>query len=484
KKMGEILRFLSDKRNSFFDFFDIKNVHGDEKQFLQNELNQKKETLQSAMLKFDSNDEFLLFFQKIENSIFVYIVESNASKDLDLSFNHSQKMQVIGNLASGIAHDFNNLLTGMVGFCDLLMAKHSSDKESLSMLIHVKQNIVRAMDLIRKLLTFSKKQLTKIEIIDVKKVIINVIDLLKRIIGENIELNLKYSDEQLLTKIDQSQFEQMIINLVVNARDSIEKNGQINIELSLIDVISDDYKIHPYLKIYSPDGEKIEHGQYILIKIEDNGIGIEESKASKIFEPFYTTRENGEGTGLGLSMIYGMMQNHGGWVTVTSELGHGSEFTLSFPCDVPSQPVQSHELVEDKSDRPLIVVIDDEPFLVDLSVTFLARSNFRVRGFHSSMEAVEWFRDHWQEVSLIILDMKMPHMDGLRCFEALQQIDPHVQVAILSGYIQDYSAQQVLERGALRFFQKPLRYPELIEWVRETVKKGQSESVGKEGKLG
>jgi two-component system cell cycle sensor histidine kinase/response regulator CckA len=473
KKMGEILRFLSDKRNNFFDFFDIKNVHGGEKQFLQNELNQKKEILQSAMLKFDSNDEFLLFFQKIENSIFVYIVESNASKDLDLSFNHSQKMQVIGNLASGIAHDFNNLLTGMVGFCDLLIAKHSSDKESLSMFIHIKQNIVRAMDLIRKLLTFSKKQLTKIEVIDVKKVIINVVDLLKRIIGENIELNLKYSDEQLLTKIDQSQFEQMIINLVVNARDSIEKNGQINIELNLVDIVNDDYKIHPYLKIYSPDGEKIDFGLYILIKIEDNGIGIDESKASKIFEPFYTTKDHG--SGLGLSMIYGALKNANGYIFFTTEKGSTFYLLLRKYDGV----YENNDVRQDSEVNFLpklkenykIVLIEDESSVRSFIDQAFDKSHHKIISFDSSESALKFLNDeNKDEIHLIITDVMMPKINGYDFMNEIKANKKYEKTKFLfiSGYMESKIIQDLQnEIAKYEFLAKPFTLKQLLQKVEE-----------------
>ena len=191
KKLKEILRFFSDKNNNFFDFFEIQKDGEHSNQSLIDELKKNNVMNLDFVLKFDSNSEFTLFFQRAGDLILIYVIQGQANKNLEMNFNHSQKMQVIGNLASGIAHDFNNLLTGMIGFCDLLMQSHASDMESTSMLIHIKQNIVRAIDLIKKLSTFSKRQKLKIEVIDIQKTMRNIVDLLKRIIGENIELNVE-----------------------------------------------------------------------------------------------------------------------------------------------------------------------------------------------------------------------------------------------------------------------------------------------------
>ncbi len=370
----------------------------------------------------------------------------------------AQKMEAIGQLAAGLAHDLNNALGAVVGHLQLIQLSQSLTTDTEKSLNVALNGCERATSLVEQLLGFSRQGKYQPEKIDLRSAIKESIDFLAHVVRDGVEVIFKDYSEPVYIQADSNQLQQALTNLILNANHAIEQKGSISFTLSTEQV--------QFPERLNPNATP---GEYVTLTVQDSGSGIAADSLDKIFEPFFTTKENGEGTGLGLSMIYGMMQNHGGWITAHSELGHGSEFTLFFPVSTAHEPTKSNDRPEDKSERPLILVIDDEPFLVDLSVTFLARSNFRARGFHSSAEAVEWFRKHAKEVSLVILDMKMPHMDGLHCFEALQQIDPNVKVAILSGYIQDYSAQQVLERGALRFFQKPLRYPELIEWVRETV---------------
>ena len=475
KKLKEILRFFSDKNNNFFDFFEIQKDGEHSNQSLIDELKKNNVMNLDFVLKFDSNSEFTLFFQRAGDLILIYVIQGQANKNLEMNFNHSQKMQVIGNLASGIAHDFNNLLTGMIGFCDLLMQSHASDMESTSMLIHIKQNIVRAIDLIKKLSTFSKRQKLKIEVIDIQKTMRNIVDLLKRIIGENIELNVEYKESDILqTEIDQSQFEQIIINLLVNSRDAIKKNGRIDILIDCVHIKDSHYKIHPSLKVYSVDGEKIEIGDYIIIRISDNGDGIEESKANNIFEPFYTTKERG--SGLGLSMIYGALKQVSGYIFFTTEIGIGSTFYIflkKYSGVIESS--ESEDMVQidfspklNKQHR--IVLVEDENSVREFVTQALKNLNYDVIPFESSEEGLEFLKNYKHGVDLIITDVMMPKVNGYDFMNEVKINKKYEKTKFLfiSGYMEN-TILQSFENGDLKceFLAKPFTLKSLLKKVEE-----------------
>ena len=472
-KMNEIIRFFSKEKNNFFDFFEMQNNHRNPGQYLNNELEKEGKIVENAILKFDSNAEFVLFFQKVENSIFIYNIQHQANKNFDVSFNHSQKMQVIGNLTSGIAHDFNNLLTGMVGFCDLLLLRHSLDNESSSMLIHIKHNTVRAIELIEKLLTFSKKQMMTIAVIDIKKAMINTIDLLRRIIGENITLNIRYGDGLLLTEIDRSQFEQIIINLIVNARDAIKKNGKIDVYIDSENIKDNFYKIHQTLKIYSADNEKIKPESYIRIKIEDDGEGIDESKKASIFEPFYTTREHG--SGLGLSMIYNALKHVNGYIFFTTEKGKGSTFYLFLKryngiledCDL-EENLKIDFSPKIKQNYKILLVEDD-----DSVRSFIAKAleqlSYKIISFGSSEDGLKFLHDNDEEIHLMISDIMMPKLNGYDLMNEIKKDKKYEKIKFLfiSGYVDNKILQDLQSKDVktYEFLPKPFTLKQLLQKV-------------------
>lgn len=369
----------------------------------------------------------------------------------------SQKMEAIGQLAAGVAHDLNNALAAVVGHLQLLAAPGNKGSVETAL-----AGCRRASGLIEQLLGFSRQGKYNLEHLCLQKVVAETLDFVSRIIDKNIEISTAGEEEELFFEGDQAQVQQALTNLIINARQAMPEGGRITLRFAGRSV-ADPQRFNPGAT--APD--------YVTLAITDTGTGIDGAILDKIFEPFFTTRSETKGTGLGLSMVYGIMQNHGGWIEVESRQGVGTTFTLFFPrSHLSENPLPAeHELIEERGEGGgTILVIDDEPPLVQLAEQFLTHAGFTVQGFSDSHAAISWYTANAANVDLVILDMKMPRLDGRGCFAALQQINPAVRIVILSGYSQDAAAQDLLERGALKFFQKPLRYPELVEWVSRNVR--------------
>jgi two-component system cell cycle sensor histidine kinase/response regulator CckA len=257
--------------------------------------------------------------------VMLHLTDTTEQKNLELQFAQSQKMQAVGQLAGGIAHAFNNLLTAMIGFCDLLLLRHRAGDPSFADLMQIKQNANRAASLVRQLLAFSRRQTLQPKVLGLTDVLADLTNLLRRLIGENIELNMVHSRNLGLVMVDQGQMEQVIINLAVNARDAMAGGGTLTIRTSNLTHHAKD-KTRP--KLLAP-------GDYVLIEVSDSGTGIEKDLQGKIFEPFFTTKEVGAGTGLGLSTVYGIVKQTGGYVFVESAPGEGATFSIYLPLYVP-----------------------------------------------------------------------------------------------------------------------------------------------------
>jgi len=242
-------------------------------------------------------------------------------KTLEAQFVQSQKMQAIGQLAGGVAHDFNNLLTAISGHCDLLLLKHDEGHQNYADLIQIHQNANRAASLVGQLLAFSRKQNLQLESIDLRATLADLTHLLNRLVGEKVTLTLEHQDELAPIRADRRQLEQVLMNLVVNARDAMQGSGEIRVVTNNMTLVSAMRK----------DRVVVPPGDYVVVNVVDEGTGIPPERLSKIFEPFYTTKRTGEGTGLGLSTVYGIVKQTGGYVFVESKLGEGSTFSLVFP---------------------------------------------------------------------------------------------------------------------------------------------------------
>jgi signal transduction histidine kinase len=385
------------------------------------------------LFKFNKRSSAFAYIQKINhlNEILVYLIDNTRQKDLELNVAHSQKMQAIGQLAGGIAHDFNNLLTAMLGFCDLLLCKHPAGDSSFPELMQIKQNIIRAINLVRNLLAFSRKQILEVCLINVNDVILNISDLLRRLIGENIFLKTSYSQDLGCIKVDQGQLEQVIINLVLNARDAMEEEGgEINIKTYCTTVQNNNHGINNSV-VYNSDNEKIEDGEYIVIEVDDDGCGIDEESCDKIFEPFYSTKDIGAGTGLGLSMAYGIVKQSEGYIYFTTSENYGSTFYLYFKKtngdNYKGQQEEYHEktLPEpsiDLTGNNIILLVEDEDSVRLFGIHALKNKGYEVFSARSGDEALMIIDGLTKEIDLVITDVIMPGISGYQLAEKIKEI--------------------------------------------------------------
>lgn len=380
----------------------------------------------------------------------------------------SQKMEAIGKLAAGIAHDLNNALGAVVGHLQLLKTYPDLDG-SLQRSVDVSlRGCERASSLIDQLLGFSRQGQYNLAKLSLQDGVKETINFLSRIVGKDISIETRGRMKDIFIHADRAQLQQVITNLVINAKHAMPSGGTITFHFAATHV--------SFPARFNP---KAAPGNYAVLTVSDTGIGISPENLDKIFEPFFTTKDEGEGTGLGLSMAYGMLQNHGGWISAASEVGHGSAFKLYFPEAVSEQlaPEESQKAAFNARCTGTIVVVDDEPYLVELGKTFLERSGFNSVGFTRAKDFIAWYERNFDTVDLIVLDMKMPELDGKRCYDMVRKINPSAKVVVLSGYIHDDAAKEMLSRGAVKFFQKPLKYPELMQWISETLGNDQGNVV-------
>lgn len=392
--------------------------------------------------------------------VLAVLQDATALKTLEAQFVQSQKMQAIGQLAGGVAHDFNNLLTAISGHCDLLLLRHNSTDPAYADLIQIHQNANRAAALVGQLLAFSRKQTLKPERIELQDVLSDLAHLLNRLVGERVRLRLAHAPDLGAIRADKRQLEQVIMNLVVNARDAMPEGGTIRIEteaLTLREEMRRDRAVLPA-------------GEYALIRVSDSGVGIPPERLQKIFEPFFTTKRAGEGTGLGLSTAYGIVKQSGGFIFVDSTEGEGSIFQLYFPifsgtaADEPILP-QPKKVVLRQGEGVVLLVEDEAP------VRAFASRALRMRGYtvleaENAEEALKHLEDPSLEVDIFVTDVVMPGMDGPSWVREALKTRPNVKVIFVSGY-----AEEALSEGQARipnstFLPKPFSLSDLTATVQ------------------
>jgi PAS domain S-box-containing protein len=373
----------------------------------------------------------------------------------------SQKMDAIGQLAAGIAHDLNNSLAAVVGHLQLIGMDQTLSNTLRRSVEVALTGCDRASSLIERLLGFSRQGKYNLTSFSLSQLVRETTEFLARVIGSDVHIAWQDEREDLTVHGDSGQIQQALTNLIINARQAMPRGGSLTFRFGTRQVANPERS--------NPQAVP---GEYATLALVDTGAGIPPSHLEKIFEPFFTTKKEREGTGLGLAMVYGILQHHGGWVEVESSLGVGTTFTVFLPRAPQHDAASSNSKSESPAavettsvSRGLILVIDDEPALVELACQFLKHAGFSTKGFCDTDESLTWYQDHAAEVALVVLDMKMPKMDGKEYLARLKQIRPTVRAVILSGYMQDQSTRELLELGAIRFFQKPLRYPELVSWI-------------------
>lgn len=389
-------------------------------------------------------------------------IESQKHREvLQQQLQQAQKMEAIGQLAAGIAHDLNNALGAVVGHLELLNIAARLEPEWKASVQTALKGCERASSLIDQLLGFSRQGRYNLHVTGLRKITEETLAFIGRVIDKNIQIDVADLARDLPVEVDQAQIQQAVTNVILNAAQAMPDGGKITVAFREQSVPA------PRRDNPQATGER-----YAVLTVSDTGHGIPADHLNKIFDPFFTTKELGKGSGLGLSMVYGIMQSHGGWVSVESIAGEGASFSLFFPKarEIATALPDKKPVPASSRDKGSILVIDDEEMLVDLSIKFLERSGFTAHGFTSASKAISWFADHPGAVDLAIIDMKMPEINGPLCFRKLRDLQPDLPVIILSGYTQDSEVQKLLKEGVLTFFHKPLNYPDLIIWIRDFLK--------------
>ena len=386
--------------------------------------------------------------------------EQRALSQLEEALQQSQKMEAIGRLAGGVAHDFNNLLTGILACAADL--QEASDPQVLRAAHTIEQAADRAAELTRQLLGFARRGKYRTYAVAADEVLEAVVRLVARTAGKRVQIEHEPAPPGAVIQGDPGQLEQVFLNLAVNACDAMAEGGRLRVSSSC--VILDEQMGPPEAGGHT--------GRFVRIAMEDSGHGVPEGDLVRIFEPFFTTKPPGQGTGMGLAMVYGIVQNHGGWVDVESELGVGTTFTVWLPAsegaaDVRSVPGANRT---GKTDRVIrVLVVDDEPVVRDTLDNLLSRLGYIVDTAGSGEEAVAWFSEADNEVDVVVIDMVMPGMNGQECFFALRSIDPDVRAVLSTGYGLDGAVRSILAEGMRGFVQKPYRIGDLAEVLERAV---------------
>ncbi len=387
------------------------------------------------------------------------------TKALEAEFRQAQKMEAIGTLAGGIAHDFNNLLQVISGYAQLLLWGKSIMDPGHQEVLEIQKAVERAAQLIRQLLTFSRKMEGKRRPLDLNREILEAEKILKRAIPKMITIELHLGSRLDAVNADPVQIEQILLNLGSNAADAMPDGGRLNLGTRNASLDEEFCRHHLGAK----------PGNYVLLTVADTGQGMDRETVQHIFEPFFTTKGIGKGTGLGLASVYGIVKSHGGYILCESEVGQGTIFKIYLPAvqDMGAQVGMGVEGVPLKGGSETILVVDDEVSVRELAVQILQRHGYQVFAADCGEAALETFQTRKGEIDLVILDLGMPGMGGLNCLRGLLQIDGSARVLIASGYSVNGSVKECLESGAAGYIGKPYRLKDLLAKVR-TVLEGAS----------
>jgi two-component system cell cycle sensor histidine kinase/response regulator CckA len=387
-------------------------------------------------------------------------------KSLEAQFVQSQKMQALGQLAGGVAHDFNNLLTAISGHSDLLLLRHDPGDPEYTDLVQIRQNVNRAAGLVGQLLAFSRKQSMLPETLDLRAVLADITHLLNRLVGERVRLSLDHEPTLRFIRADKRQLEQVVMNLVVNARDAMPDGGAIRIETAN----------HRLEQSKTLGRATVPPGDYVLVKVTDEGTGIPSERLPKIFDPFYTTKKPGEGTGLGLSTVYGIVKQSGGYIFVDSEVGRGSTFTLWFPAhDRAPQPAATApvpRVVPARTVRASILLVEDEAGVRAFAARALRMRGHTLHEADSGEAALALLTDPALQVDLILTDVILPDADGPTWVREALEDRPDTRVVFMSGYAEDAFPEQKALIAGSAFLPKPFSLTELTTMVEEQLSGG------------
>lgn len=399
------------------------------------------------------------------DNIVLHFLDLSEQKRLEAQFVQSQKMQAVGQLAGGIAHDFNNLLTAIIGFCDLLLLRHKPSDASFGDIMQIKQNSNRAANLVRQLLAFSRQQTLRPKVQDVTDILTEVSHLLRRLIGANIELDLHHGVDLGLVKVDVGQMEQVLINLAVNARDAMEQGGKLSIR-------TQNYANGEARKCCD---DEMPPGQWVVIEVADTGCGISPENMTRILEPFFTTKDVGQGTGLGLATVYGIIRQTGGYLSIDSTVGIGTKFSIYLPrlseaeakIEAPAEKAEE-EKTGDLTGTARILLVEDEDAVRTFSTRALTNKGYQVLGAESGEAALALVEgEDLSAIDLMITDVMMPGMDGPTMAKKIRERSPDLKIIFISGYTEDKLKDHMGKN--IYFLPKPFTLKQLAEKVKEAL---------------
>lgn len=382
---------------------------------------------------------------------------------LEEQLHHSHKMEAIGQLAGGVAHDFNNLLGGILGSASMLKLEAPADSYAYEAALTIEKAAERAAELTRQLLGFARRGKFQNVPVDIHATISEVVRLLGRTIDKSISIMQDLDADAAMVMGDPNQLQQVFLNLAVNARDAMPHGGRLAFRTRTVHLATDAPELQTGM---SP-------GKYIIVEVSDEGVGIPRDHLARIFEPFFTTKEMGQGTGMGLAMVYGIIKNHNGFVQVESEPGEGTTFTIHLALTEAKSEVKPELDGKVLRGKAHILLVDDEEVVRDMCATVLRRLGYTVTCTTNGQEAVDYFEHHSDEVDLAIVDMVMPVMNGHDCFRALRRINPGLRAILSSGYAFNGRASEIVDEGMVGFIQKPYHVSELSIAVARALNLGQ-----------
>jgi len=373
---------------------------------------------------------------------------------LQRQLRQAQKMEAIGTLAGGIAHDFNNLLMGIQGNLSLSLLEIDAASALYENLKKVEQYVLDGVALTKQLLGFARGGKYEVRLTDVNHLMQEQSLLFSRA-NKHISFEFNYAPNLWRVEADQGQLEQVILNLYMNALQAMPGGGTLEVQTANINIDKEQYR--PY---------RVRAGRYIKITITDTGVGMDEETQRRIFDPFFSTREKGRGTGLGLASVYGIVKNHEGFIDVSSRQGRGARFEVCIPASQKEAAPQNQPAKSTTRSIETVLLVDDEAMIIDVGARMLAKLGYEVKTARNGAEAVEIFKAHQDEIDLVLLDMVMPKVGGGEAFDRLRKINPDLKVILCSGYSIDGQASEILNRGCNAFIQKPFNLKTLSQNIQ------------------
>ena len=392
----------------------------------------------------------------------LHLIETTHQKKLELQFAQSQKMLAVGKLAGGIAHDFNNLLTAMTGFCDLLLLRHQPGDPSFADIMQIKHNANRAANLVRQLLAFSRQQTLQPRVMTLADVVADLSSLLRRLLGAGIELRVEHGADVCPVRVDRVQLEQVLINLAVNARDAMDGSGLLTIRIQ---------DVQPSQVNVPPREPPLPTARWVLIQVEDSGPGIAATTLPRIFDPFFTTKPVGEGTGLGLSTVFGIVKQTDGYIYADNAPEGGARFSVYLPAHT-QEVVESVPVAPSRADLTgagSILLVEDEDPVRMFGARALRSKGYRVTEARTGQAALALLEREAVPFDLLITDVVMPELDGPALIEQIRASHPDMRVICISGYAESTFRDKLSEFGDLHFLAKPFTLQQLAGKVKEVM---------------